>query len=80
MRHRDLGIAELFCQQSVELRLLTLKRAAMRFQTYRDQTHSRHLELIGGGVDPWSIDLVSVVASGLLVVGLVCALLVPLVR
>ena len=52
----------------------------MRFETYRDQTHSRHLHLIGGGVDPWSIDLVSVVASGLLVVGLVCALLVPLVR
>jgi hypothetical protein len=80
VRHRGHGIVELFCPQPVELRLLTLKRPAMRFQTYRDQTHSRHLHLIGGGVDPWSIDLVSVVASGLLVAGLVCALLVPLVR
>ena len=52
----------------------------MRFRTYRDQTYSRHLDLIGGGIHPWSIDLVSLLASGLLVAGLVCALLVPLVR
>jgi hypothetical protein len=52
----------------------------MRFRTYRDQTYSRHLDLIGGGVQPWSIDLVSLLASSLLAVGFVCALLAPLVR
>jgi hypothetical protein len=46
----------------------------MRLQTYRDESHSRHFDLTGGGAHPWSIDLVSVAASGILVVGFVCAL------
>jgi hypothetical protein len=39
----------------------------MRIQTYRDQTFSRHFDLIGGVLHSWSIDLVSLAASSLLV-------------
>jgi len=49
--------------------------AAMRLHSYRDESHSRHFDLIGGGGHPWSIDLVSVTASGILVVGFACALM-----
>jgi hypothetical protein len=52
----------------------------MRLQTYRDESRSRHLNLIGGGVHPWSIDLVSVTASGILLVGFACALVAQLVH
>jgi hypothetical protein len=48
--------------------------AAMRLQTYRDQTGSRHFDLIGGGGHPWSVDLVAITASGILVLGFACAL------
>jgi hypothetical protein len=45
----------------------------MRLRTYRDESRSRHLDLMGGG--GWSIDLVSAAASGILVVGFACAFL-----
>jgi len=41
----------------------------MRLQTYRDEAHSRHFHLIGGGCQPWSIDLVAISASGMLLLG-----------
>ena len=47
----------------------------MRLHSYRDEGHSRHFDLIGGGGHRWSIDLVYVTASGLLVVGFACALM-----
>jgi hypothetical protein len=47
----------------------------MRLQTHRDESRSRHFDLTGGGGDPWSIDLVTITASGILVVGFVGALL-----
>ena len=46
----------------------------MRLQTDRDESRSRRLNLIGGGAHPWSIDLVFVTASGILLVGFACAL------
>ncbi len=52
----------------------------MRLRTYRDESHSRHFDLIGGGNHPWSIDLVSVAASVILVVGFACALVAHWVR
>jgi hypothetical protein len=52
----------------------------MRLQTYRDESHSRHFDLVGGGGNPWSIDLVAATASGMLVVGFACALVALLVR
>jgi hypothetical protein len=42
----------------------------MHLQTYRDGNHSRHFDLVGRRR---SIDLVTVTASILLVVGFVCA-------
>ena len=50
----------------------------MRLQTYRDESRSRHFDLICGGERPRSIDLVSVTASAILVVGFACALVVHL--
>jgi hypothetical protein len=50
----------------------------MHLHTYRDQSHCTHFDLIGGGgKSPRTIDLVSVIASSLLVIGFVCALLAP---
>jgi hypothetical protein len=46
----------------------------MRLRTYRDETRSRHVDLIGGGSHPWSVDLVAITASGILVLGFACAL------
>ncbi len=52
----------------------------MRLHSYRDDSHSRHFDLIGGGDHPWSIDLVCVVASAMLVLGFACALIAQWVR
>jgi hypothetical protein len=49
----------------------------MHLQTYRDESHSRHLDLICGGEHPRSIDLILVTTSGMLVAGFICALMVP---
>jgi hypothetical protein len=49
----------------------------MRLQTYRDESRSRHLDLISGGEHPRSIDLILVTTSGMLVAGFICALMVP---
>ena len=46
----------------------------MRLHTHRDESRSRHFDLTGGGSHPWSIDLVAITASGILVVGFACAL------
>jgi hypothetical protein len=50
----------------------------MRLQTYRDESRSRHFDLIFGGEHPRSIDLVLVTISGMLVVSFACALMAPL--
>jgi hypothetical protein len=46
----------------------------MRLHTHRDESRSRHFDLTGGGSHPWSIDLVVITVSALLVVGFACAL------
>lgn len=51
----------------------------MRIRTYRDEAYSRHFDLVSEGAQPWSVDLVSVSASTLLLAGFVSALLVQLV-
>jgi hypothetical protein len=43
--------------------------AAMRLHTYRDVSRARHFDLIGRGDQPWTIDLVAVTASAILVMG-----------
>src|SRR5258705_11387424 len=62
-------------QKSPMVPLRMRSAAAMRLHSYRDESHSRHFDLIGGGGHPWSIDLVSATASGILVVGFACALI-----
>ena len=52
----------------------------MHLRSYRDESYSRHFDLIGGGGRPWSIDLVSVCVSGILVVGFACALVAHCVQ
>ncbi|GLR91288.1 hypothetical protein GCM10007857_80050 [Bradyrhizobium iriomotense] len=52
----------------------------MYLQTFRDDRRSRHFDLIGGKGHPWSIDLVTVTAAGILVVGFACALVALWVR
>jgi hypothetical protein len=53
------------------------EEAAMRLLTYRDESRSRHFDLICGRERPRSIDLVLVTTAGMLVVGFACALMVP---
>jgi hypothetical protein len=48
----------------------------MHLHTYRDESRSRHFDLISGGKHPRSIDLVLAVTSGMLAVGFACALMV----
>jgi hypothetical protein len=48
----------------------------MHLHTFRDEHRSRHFDLIG---HRWSIDLVTIMAAGLLVVGFACALVALLV-
>jgi hypothetical protein len=50
----------------------------MHLHTYRNEDCSRHLDLIGGRSHPWSLDLVAVTASVILVVGFAGALAVLL--
>jgi phage replication-related protein YjqB (UPF0714/DUF867 family) len=45
----------------------------MHLHTYRDESRSRHIDLIGGKNRAWSIDLVAVIASGILLMGFACA-------
>jgi hypothetical protein len=52
----------------------------MRLHTYRDESRSRHFDLVGGGGHPWTIDLVAVTASALLVLGFTCALVAQCVH
>jgi hypothetical protein len=51
----------------------------MRIQTYRDESRSRHFNLIYGGTQPRSIDLVSVTTATVLLASFACALVIPFV-
>lgn len=46
----------------------------MRLRAYRDKDHSLHLDLLGNGVKPWTVDLVSTSAAAMLVTAFACAL------
>ena len=59
---------------------LTRRAAAMHLHTYRDESRSWHLDLIGGRGHPWSLDLVVVIASGILLMGFACAFAALLIR
>jgi hypothetical protein len=53
------------------------RRAACDFKAYLDESHSRRFDLaVGGGDNPWSIDLVVEAISCFLPGGFACALVV----
>jgi len=52
------------------------QEAAMHLHTYRDEDHSRHFDLVG---HHGSIDLVTITAASLLMVGFACAVVALLV-
>ena len=54
--------------------------AAMHLHVYRDESRSGHIEIVGEGDHPWTIDLVTVVTAAILVVGFAGALVAHLVR
>jgi hypothetical protein len=54
--------------------LKQMEAAAMRLHAYRDENRSAHVELMGGGDHPWTIDLVTLVALVILVAGFAGAL------
>ena len=49
----------------------------MRLQTYRDESRSRHFDLIYGGARARSIDLVSVATASMLIASFACAVVIP---
>ena len=49
----------------------------MHLHTYRDESRSRHVDLVIGRERLRSIDLVVAITSGILVVGFACALMIP---
>ena len=51
----------------------------MRLHAYRDEDRSGDVELMGGGDHPWSIDLVTLIASAILVIGFAGALVANLI-
>ena len=52
----------------------------MHLHTYRDESRSRHFDLIGGRGHPWSIDLVVAISLGILLIGFGCAFAALLIR
>ena len=46
----------------------------MRLHVYRDKARSAHIDLMGGGDRPWTIDLVAVTAAATLLIGFAAAL------
>jgi len=49
----------------------------VHIQTYRDESRSRHFNLIYGSGQPRSIDLVSVTTASMLLASFACALVIP---
>jgi len=74
--YRPIGGRELLWQLTIKLGCQR-REGAMHLHTFRDESRSRHFDLTG---PHWSIDLVTVTAAGILVVGFGCALAAMLVR
>ena len=54
--------------------------AAMHLHIYRDESRAGHMDIVGEGDRPWTIDLVFVVTGAILVVGFAGAVVAHLVR
>jgi hypothetical protein len=46
----------------------------MHLHIYRDESRSGHVDLVGEGEHPWSIDLVTVIAAAIMLAGFAGAL------
>ena len=62
------------------MRLTVQEAAAMHLHMYRDESRSGHLDLVGEGDHPWTVDLVAVTTAAVLVVSFIIALMLQLVR
>ncbi len=51
----------------------------MHFHVYRDQNRAGHVDLVGEGDHPWTVDLVTLTAAAILVVGFACAIVANLI-
>jgi len=51
----------------------------MHLHVYRDKNRSGHVDLVGEGDQPWSIDLVTVIAAAIMLMGFGAALVARLV-
>jgi hypothetical protein len=60
--------------------MVSRRRRCMHLHLYRDESRSRHFDLVGEGDHPWTIDFVTVTAAAILVVGFASALVAHLVR
>jgi len=54
--------------------------AAMHLHVYRDESRSAHIDVVGEGDHPWTFELVTVVATAILVVGFAGAIVANLIR
>jgi hypothetical protein len=52
----------------------------MHLHIYRDESRSGHVHLVGEGDHPWSIDLVTLLAAVIMLVGFTVALVAHVVR
>jgi len=46
----------------------------MHLHIYRDESRSGHVDLVGDGDHPWSIDLITMIAAAIMLVGFAAAL------
>ena len=54
--------------------------AAMHLHVYRDESRSAHIDVVGEGDHPWTFELVTVIATAILVVGFAGAIVANLIR
>jgi hypothetical protein len=52
----------------------------MHLHIYRDESRSGHVDLVGDGDHPWSIDLITMIAAAIMLVGFAAALAARLVH
>jgi hypothetical protein len=65
----------------LQIHITQTEAAAMHLHIYRDERRSGHIDLVGGGEHPWTIDLVTAIVAAMILAGFAVALaahLVPL--
>jgi hypothetical protein len=52
----------------------------MHLHIYRDESRAGHVDIVGEGDQPWTIDLVTVIVAAIMLVSFAAALAVQLIR